>query len=351
MSKTKIVLGKHVIGDDSPCFIIAEIGHNHQGSLETAKKLIDAAAESGAHAVKLQKRNNKELFTKELYNSLYDNENSFGLTYGEHREFLEFGKKEYKTLKRYAEKKGLVFMSTAFDIHSVDFLEEIEIPAYKIASADIDNIPLIEYIASKGKPVFISTGASSIQDVDRAYDILKKAKIPFCIMHCTAAYPMFDYEEANLKVIKTYRTRYPDAVIGFSGHESGIVLPVIAYILGAKVVEKHFTLNRAFKGTDHHYSLEPQGFRKMARDLERVNLSLGDGEKRIYESEKKAKIKMGKSLVTLEAINKGEIITKDKLGVRSPSMGLSPSKLNELIGRCAKTDILKDSFITLQDIE
>jgi N-acetylneuraminate synthase/sialic acid synthase len=171
------------ITDKSDCFVIAEIGNNHGGDFDTAKKMIDAAIASGANAVKFQKRSNKDLFTKEMYNKPYDNENSYGKTYGEHREALEFNLKQYKELRMYTEGKGCIFFATPFDIESVKFLEEVGVPAYKVASALITDIPLLIEIAKTGKPVFVSTGTVFIEDVDRAYEVFKQYKVDVCLLH------------------------------------------------------------------------------------------------------------------------------------------------------------------------
>lgn len=350
MGRPEIKIGNFTISDDSPCFVIAEIGHNHQGQLELAKKMIDAAAESGANAVKFQKRSNKDLFTKEAYDKPYENENSFGATYGEHREALEFGEKEYRELKEYVESKGLVFFATAFDIQSADFLERMGVQVYKVASACITDIPLIEHIAKKGKPMIISTGTSTIEDVDRAYNAVKKYGVPLCIMQCTAVYPLMDYREANLNVIKFYRERYPDALVGYSGHESGIVLPVVAYMLGARMVEKHFTINRAMKGTDQTFSLEPVGMRKLSRDLQRVHEALGDGNKRVQPSESEARKKLGKSVVSRVRIPQGTMITPEMLTFKSPGSGIPPHRAEELLGRVALKDIEEDKLVDENDL-
>lgn len=351
MNKKPIIkLGRFTISDGSPCFVIAELGHNHQGSVDTAKKMIDAVAESGANAVKLQKRFNRDLYTFQMYNMPYDHENSFGTTYGEHREFLEFGKREYLQLRDYAHKRGLVFFATAFDFKSADFLEEIKVPAYKIASASIADTPLIEHIAKKGKPIFLSTGTATIKDVDRVYKLIKKHGVQLCLMQCTAAYPLSDYKEANLNVIRVYKKRYPDAIIGYSGHESGIVLPAVAYALGARVVEKHFTLNRAMKGTDHHYSLEPVGLRKMVRDLNRLYEAMGSGIKKPYPSESEAKRKMGKSVVARKKIEKGTVVTPDLITFKSPGAGIPPYMVDKVLGKVALKDMEADYIIDFRDL-
>src|SRR5207253_1402498 len=165
-------IGTHDIGDHAKCYVIAEIGHNHQGSVEKARELFREAQLSGAHAVKLQKRDNRGLYTRSAYNKPYDNENSFGATYGEHREFLEFGAKEYRELQAYARQLGVDFFSTAFDVASADFLAELDVPAYKIASGDLKSIPLLKHVARMGKPIVVSTGGALLEDVQRAYDTI-----------------------------------------------------------------------------------------------------------------------------------------------------------------------------------
>lgn len=348
--KPSITLDNYVISEDTPCFVIAEIGHNHQGNLETAKKMISSAAECGVHAVKLQKRSNKELYTQAMYNKPYENENSYGSTYGAHREALEFGEKEYQELKAHADEKGLIFFATPFDFRSVDFLEKLNVKCYKVASALITDIPLIEHIASKGKPIFVSTGGTTLEDSDRAYEAIKKYNVPLCFMQCTATYPQTDYTETNLNVLTTYRERYPDVVLGYSNHVSGIMLPVAAYMLGARAVETHFTLNRAWKGTDHSYSLEPVGLRKLCRDLSRIYLAKGSMEKKAYPSEKNAILKMGKSVVAKIPIAKGTVIEPEHITFKSPASGLLPYQVYDVLGRCAETDIAVDALLDLKDL-
>jgi len=343
----KITLDSYVISNDSPCFVIAELGHNHQGKLETAKDMISTAAECGAQAVKLQKRSNKELFTKALYNKPYENENSYGATYGLHREALEFGEKEYKELKAHADNLGLVFFATPFDFRSVDFLEKIDVKCHKVASALITDIPLIEHIASKGKPIFLSTGGATLEDIDRAYNVIKDNDVPLCLMQCTAAYPQTNYKETHLNVLKTFKERYPDAVLGLSNHVSGISLPVAAYVLGARAVEMHFTLNRAMRGTDHSYSLEPAGLRKLCRDLNRTHEAMGSYEKKPQPSELSPITKMGKSIVAKKPIPAGTIIEPEYVAFKSPGGGLPPYQVYEVLGRKAERDIADDVPIEL----
>jgi sialic acid synthase len=322
-------------------YVIAEIGHNHQGNVEKCKELFRAAKNCGAHAVKLQKRDNRSLFTKEAYHKPYDNPNSFGETYGSHREFLEFGWDEYVELRRFAAELGLDFLSTAFDIPSADFLEKLGIPAYKIASGDLKSIPLLKHVARFGKPMFVSTGGATMEDVRRAYEAITPINRKLCIMQCTAGYPP-EWSELNLRVIETFRKEFADIVIGFSSHDNGIAMAVAAYMLGARAIEKHFTLNRAMKGTDHAFSLEPVGLTKMVRDLRRLRIALGDGIKQTYDSEKTPLIKMGKSLVAARDLPKGHVLTAEDIVMKSPGGGLPPYELDKLIGRKLCTDVGED---------
>lgn len=330
-----------------PCYVVAEIGHNHQGSLDKARDLFREAKLAGAHAVKLQKRDNKGLYTRAAYHRPYDNENSFGATYGEHREFLEFGVAEYKALQAYARELSLDFFSTAFDIASADFLEALNIPAYKIASGDLKSTPLLKHVATFGKPMIISTGGALVEDVQRAYDTVMPINPQLAILQCTAGYPAA-FEELDLRVISTYRDRFPDAVIGFSSHDNGIAMAVAAYMLGARIVEKHFTLNRAMKGTDHAFSLEPVGLRKMVRDLDRTFKAVGDGLKKIYESEKSPILKMGKSLVVARDLPSGHAIRPEDIVMKSPAGGIPPYELDNVVGRVTLKPLYADDFLSYE---
>ena len=340
-------IGAHEIGDHTPCYVIAEIGHNHQGSLEKARELFREARQSGAHAVKLQKRDNRGLYTRAAYNKPYDNENSFGATYGEHREFLEFGAKEYRALQAYAKELGIDFFSTAFDFVSADFLAELDVPAYKMASGDIKTTPLLTHVAAFGKPMIISTGGALLDDVQRAYDAIMPINPQLAILQCTAGYPAAS-EELDLRVITQFRERFPGAVIGYSGHDNGIAMPLAAYVLGARVVEKHFTLNRAMKGTDHAFSLEPVGLRKMVRDLDRAHKALGDGMKKIYDSEKAPIIKMGKSLVIAHDMPVGHVLRRDDIVMKSPGGGIPPYELDNVLGRMTLKPLHEDDFLSFE---
>jgi len=346
----ELVIGGRRIADDTPCFVIAEIGHNHQGRLEQAKDLFRAAKGAGVDAVKLQKRDNRKLFTRALFESPYDNENSFGATYGDHREALELDGRAYAELRTLADELGLVFFATAFDEASADFLAELDMPAYKIASGDLCNTPLLRHVASFGKPIVLSTGGATIEDVDRAIEAIAPINEQICVLQCTAAYPAA-VEELNLAVITTLRERYPEYVVGLSDHQDGIAMSTVAYMLGARVIEKHFTLSHTAKGTDHAFSLMPEGMRKLVRDLSRIPAAIGDGEKRPLESERKPLEKMGKKLVAARALPAGHVLADGDLVAKSPAdEGVAPSARDDLLGLPLARALAEDEAIKPGDV-
>ena len=345
MNRELIIDGRR-IADDTHCYVIAEIGHNHQGDLDKARQLFRKAKECGVDAVKLQKRDNRSLYTADMYNRPYEHENSFGRTYGEHREFLEFGRDEYLELQRYASELGLTFFATAFDIPSADFLEALDTPAYKLASGDLRNLPLMRHVAQSGKPVIISTGGASMEDVRRAYEAVTAINPQVGILQCTASYPT-EPEHMNLRVLETFRREFPDAVVGLSDHFNGISMAVVAYMLGARILEKHFTLNHTWKGTDHALSLEPIGMQKMIRDLHRARIAIGDGVKQPLPVESSALAKMGKKIVAARSLPAGHLVTERDVAIKSPGDGLPPTELDRVLGRRLTAALEPDASITL----
>jgi N-acetylneuraminate synthase/sialic acid synthase len=339
-----LAIGSHQIGDDTRCYVIAEIGHNHQGKVATCMELFKAAKDAGVHAVKLQKRDNRTLYTRVMYDKPYDNENSYGATYGAHREALEFGPSEYRELQQYSRDLGVDFFATAFDFTSADFLAAIGVPAFKIASGDLKNTPLLKHVAAFGKPMIVSTGGGTLDDVKRAHDTVMPLNSQVCLLQCTAGYPAA-WDELNLSVITSYRGLFPDVVVGFSSHDNGIAMAVAAYVLGARVIEKHFTMNRAWKGTDHAFSLEPVGMRKMVRDLERTKLAMGDGGKRVYPSEVSPITKMGKKLVAARPLPAGHVLGPDDIMLKSPGDGLAPYELESVLGQTLLRPLDEDDEI------
>jgi sialic acid synthase len=281
----ELIINGRKINDDEKCYVIAELGSNHQGSVQTALDMVDAAALAGASACKLQKRDNATLYSQAMLERPYTGEQSFGATYGEHRDALELDWSAFQACRRLADRRKVALFATAFDEPSADMLEKVPVPAYKIASGGLTDIDLLEHVAGKGKPIILSTGGGTMADINRAVAAILPINQQLAILHCTASYPAV-FEEQNLRVIGTLRRRYPELVIGWSCHVHNISTAMAAYALGARIIEVHFTLNRAMKGTDHAFSLEPASLRKMVKDLNSLRLALGDGVKRWYDSEK-----------------------------------------------------------------
>ena len=346
----ELKLGRRVVNDESPAYVIAEVGHNHQGNMDTAQEMFKEAQACGVSAVKLQKRDNRSLYTQAMFDKPYDHENSFGVTYGVHREALEFNRDQYVELQQYADEIGLDFFATAFDVPSADLLAELDMPAYKIASADLRNTPLLKHIAAFGKPMLVSTGGGSMEDVERAYDAVMPINRQLCVLQCTCGYPA-EFKELDLRTIVTFRERFPDIVAGYSGHDNGIAMPVVAYVLGARVIEKHFTLNRAMKGTDHVFSLEPVGMRKMTRDLERARLSLGDGRKKVHDSEAGPVLKMRKKLVAARNLPVGHRLTADDIAIKSPGDGLPPVEFDRVVGAVTTAALGTDEAFAFEHLD
>jgi len=330
-------------------FVIAEIGHNHQGNLDTCKKMFLAAKESGADAVKLQKRNNRTLYTKALYNEAYNSENSYAPIYGEHREALEFNKDQYQELIRYSKEIGIFFFSTAFDFESLEFLIDLDMPAFKIASGDLLNTPLQAKIAKQGKPVLLSTGGGTFIDIKRAVENILQFNDQLIVFHCTASYPA-NVEDMNLLVIPELKKLFPNLIIGLSDHENGIDAASVGYMLGARVFEKHFTLNRSWKGTDQSFSLEPEGLRKLVRNLNRIPVLLGSSDKQLLESEKRPLKKMAKTLVAKTDLLAGQILTESDIAIKSPGGGLPPYELDRIVGKTLNRNLKEDDYVLFEDL-
>lgn len=334
------------VTDDTPAYVVAEIGHNHEGSLEKAERLLHEAAAAGAHAVKLQKRDNRSLFTKAMFSEPYEGRNSYGPTYGAHREALEFGRSEYARLTELAGGLGIAFFSTAFDMPSVDFLVDLDIPVIKIASADVTNTPLLSYAAQTGKTLIVSTGGASMDDVRRACDTVLPVNSRLALLQCTAIYPA-TASDLNLSVISMYRSEYPDVVVGYSGHDLGPEMSCIAYALGARVIEKHFTLDRGRPGSDHHFSLDPAQLAEMTAGLGRTHEAIGSPVKVRSAREIAAIYKMGKKLVAAHDLPSGHVLSEDDIAFKSPGDGMKPYRLHEVLGRRTMIPLEQDADISL----
>lgn len=277
---TKCVkIANKVIGDGYPCFIIAEIGINHNGSVSLAKKMIDIAVTTGCDAVKFQKRTIDVVYTKEELAK--ERKSVFGNTNGDLKRGLEFGEAEYKEINEYCKKKGIIWFASCWDEASVDFIEKFNVPCYKIASASLTDDNLLKYTKSKGKPILLSTGMSTMEEIRHAVSILGEDNL--VIYHCTSTYPS-DTGEMNLRVIPEFKKEF-SCPIGYSGHERGITPSVIAVVMGANSVERHITNDRTNWGSDQAASLETAGLYHMVRDIRQVPILLGDGVKVVYDRE------------------------------------------------------------------
>lgn len=345
----KIRVGNRYIGEGEPCFIIGEIGQNHNGDMEIAKKLIDVAHETKIDAVKFCKRDIDTELTREAYNAPYHGPNSFGDTYGAHREKLELSPEQYKELYKYASERNLIFFASVCGPKAVDLLDEMGSPLFKIASRDLTNVPLLEHIAKKGKPIMLSTGMSSLAEIEAAIAIITKFHDQLILMQCTSEYPT-RFENVNLRNMEMLRERF-GLLVGFSGHTIGILVPVVAAALGAVAVEKHITLARCMKGTDHAGALEPDGLKRVSRDIRNIEMAFGIKEKMILESERDTRKKLARSIVAKMAISRGRRITSDMLIMKSPGTGLSGLQLPKIIGKVAKRDMEEDHLISLEDVE
>ncbi len=277
--KRHVRIGEKVVGPDAPCFLAAEIGINHNGDLEIAKKLIDAAVLSGCDAVKFQKRTVEIVYTSEEL--ARPRESPFGTTNGDLKRGLEFGEQGYRAIDQHCRDRGILWFASGWDKASVDFIDEFGPPCFKIASASITDDNLLRHVRNKGKPVILATGMSTMEEIDHAVKVLGQEDL--VLLHCTSTYPSCP-EELNLKVITTLDNTY-DCPIGYSGHEVGLATTAAAVALGACFVERHVTLDRAMWGSDQSASVEPQGMIHLVKYIRTIEKALGDGVKRVYESE------------------------------------------------------------------
>jgi len=325
-----IKIGDRLVGDGQPTYIIAEIGINHNGILPLALELIDVAVSAGADAVKFQKRTLDQLYGKKYLENANSGEKTLRYLLPI-LQTVELPDAAYYEIAEYCRKKRVTFLCSAFDRRSADFLDQLGVPAFKVASADLTNLPLLEHLVEKRKPLIVSTGMSRMEEVDTTVDFLKKNGAEFALLHCNSTYPTA-FEDVNLRFMDQLR-KY-GVPVGYSGHERGIAVSTVAAVLGASIIERHITLDRTMEGPDHASSLEPQGFKKMVRDIHQVNLALGTGEEKFFSrGEILNREVLGKSLVAARDILPGETITPELVAVKGPALGLSPQHYPQLIGR------------------
>jgi sialic acid synthase SpsE/sugar phosphate isomerase/epimerase len=347
LKEPTIKIGDRIIGRDYPTYVIAEIGVNHNGLLELALELVDASIRAGADAVKFQKRNLEQLYPKKYL----DNANSGEKTLRYLLPILqqvELPDEAYLRIVDYCQQKGVTFLCSAFDTESADFVEQLGVPAYKVASADLTNLLLLDHLVQKKKPLILSTGMSRMEEVEFTVNYLKDREAEFALLHCNSTYPAA-FDDINLMFMD--RLREFDVPVGYSGHERGIAVSTVASALGASIIERHITLDRTMDGPDHAASLEPQGFRKMVRDIRQISSALGTGkEKFISRGEILNREVLGKSLVAVRRVEPGELIEANMVTVKGPALGVSPQHYHKLIGREASRVIEEDEPFMDKDL-
>ena len=342
----KIEIGNKLIGEEEPCFIIAEAGVNHNGDAELAMQLIDAAKDAGADAVKFQTFKTENLLSKNIMvpKHVESKESLFDTIRG-----LELSEEAHCMLSEYCKQKGIVFMSTPMDNNSVDLLEDIGVPVFKVASCDLDNLPLLKYISKTEKPIILSTGMGSISEVGEAIEVIKSnGNADIILLHCVSAYPP-KVEDVNLRAMETLRNAFK-LTVGYSDHTIGINIPLAAVALGAKVIEKHFTLDKNMEGPDHAVSADPDDLEKLVSGIREIEESFGTGLKVPSKDEIEMRRSFRKSIVAITDIKKGATIMPEMLSVKRPGTGISPKYFDFIAGRKAERDINKDVLLTFKDI-
>jgi N,N'-diacetyllegionaminate synthase len=328
-------------------FIIAEAGVNHNGNLELARKLVDAAKDAGADCVKFQTFVSKNIVSKNAVKAEYQKQQTKPEeSQQDMLKKLELSFDQFVELNEYCKSKDIEFMSTAFDFDSIDFLDSLGMRTWKIPSGDITNLPYLIKIAKLNKPVILSTGMSTMEDIKSAIQILKENEAgELTVLHCTTEYPT-PFEDVNIRAMNTIKEEF-GVKVGYSDHTKGIEVPIAAVALGATVIEKHFTLDRNMEGPDHKASLEPNELKAMVDSIRHIELALGNGMKQPAESEKKNMVVARKSIIASKDIKKGDIFTEENLTVKRPGDGISPMRWFDTIGKIASRDFEEDELIEL----
>jgi len=340
------------IGKNCPIFLIAEAGVNHNGSMIIAKKLIDIAGEAKVDAVKFQTFKTEDLILKSTPKASYqkkdvnDKEDFFEMI-----KRYELTKNQFEDIRDYCIKKDLIFLSTPFDESSVNLLEELKVPAYKVGSGDMNNFPLLKLICLKKKPILLSTGMANFEEVAASVNFLKSNGIEEIVLfQCTTNYPA-DYEEINLNVIDTFKKEFPEILLGFSDHAIGIETSIGAAAKGVRVIEKHFTLDKEMIGPDHKASLNPNELKNWVQSIRNLEKSLGSFKKKPTKKELEIAKIVRKSIVTLKNIKRGDVLNGENIGIKRPGIGTSPVDFEKFIGKKINRDVRIDSFIYWEDIE
>jgi N-acetylneuraminate synthase len=345
---SEIKIGKRKIGTGHPVYIIAEIGLNHQGDMKLARKLIDKAIEAGADCVKFQKRSLSKVYSKQALEHPESQEHGTNYVLG-HIKKTELTESQMEELFEYAKKKGVDFICTPWDEESLAFLHKIGVPAFKIASADMFNFKLLSKVAALKKPMIISTGMSFVSEIEELANFLRKLNAEYILLHCNSTYPA-PYHDINLNFLKPLQSKY-STIVGYSGHETGSAVSISAITLGAKVIEKHITLDRNLPGPDHKASLLPEEFKDLVKQIRTVEMSLGEETRFPSRGEYLNREILSKSIVAGRDLKKGTVLTFEDLDVKSPGKGTNPMKLDLFVGKKVTTrDIKKDDYILESDI-
>ena len=351
---TKIKIGNVWIGEGEPCRIIADIGLNHNGNSLIAMNLIDIAVKAGADIVKFQKRTPNAMTSESVLNQKFIDFPGLGKTYGEVRYNLELLPEEYVILKKHTENK-VAFLVTPFDIRAVEFLEELGVDSYKVASHSLTDLPMLEKIAETKKPAILSTGMATMKQIQEAIDVFGGKNI--MLMHCISQYPT-EINNVNLRIIKTLKEKF-NLPVGYSSHERSPVVATIAVTLGACAIERHITLSHYMEGFDHSFSMEPGEFKELKKIIDFTEAALGTAEKKIFDFEKEALENYRRVVFTTKEIKKGEKIERDMLTTKEPSIRLSnkkvrkgaqPIEIPKMVGKIAKKNISIDKPISMEDL-
>lgn len=351
--ENQFLIGPRQVGGNCPTYIIAEGGVNHRCDMELALDMVRHAKQAGADAIKFQTYKAETLVTRWAKRYWEDPEKS-GTQYAIFKKSDHFGPDEYRHLAEYCSEIGITFMSTPFDLQAVDLLEELNIPVFKIASADLTNYPLLRRIAATGKPVIQSIGASTFDEVSHWLEFARKCGTTnICIAHCVLHYPT-ELDEVNLRRISLIAKSFPEVVPGYSDHTLGTVcteVAVAAVTLGARVIEKHFTLDRNWPGDDHYHSADPDMFAGMVDHIRTAERALGKEYDGVLPNEETSRKFARRSIIAACAIPKGQIITEDMLIMKRPGTGISPTEISDIIGKKADRDIKEDAAIEWEDLE
>lgn len=342
-SVDEIQVGDRVIGHDAPTYIIAEAGINHNGSVQIAKRLVDIAVDAGADAVKFQKREMEETYVEDIVENPALAEMGVEYTVSNLKDVL-LTDTQYRDIAEYCDEQGIQFLCSPWDRSSVDYLEGIGVPIYKVGSPDMTNFVLLERLIETEKPLLLSTGMSEEKEIDKTVEFLQERGATFGLLHCRSTYPS-PFHNLNLAFINELRRRY-DVPIGYSGHERGIAISSAAAALGACVIERHFTIARDMEGPDHSASLEASGLNKLVRDIRNIEESIGVPRRYVTRGEFNNRVSLAKSLASAREIQAGEEIQREDVTAKSPAKGISPQELYTVVGREAERDIGRDEILT-----